>query len=126
MTETAKVGAPKNKKNAPAGEPGNQAEIRRTGADRQMRRDTERVLTVLLALALALLAITAFALARAQQRIRLNEVPQRHARNGFRRDVRQQSRSFARWNQSLKNSPQLQPALLRLSAIISQVNRTQL
>ena len=39
-----------------------------------MRKDTERVLTVLLALALALLAITAFALARAQQRIRLNEV----------------------------------------------------
>ncbi len=33
-----------------------------------MRTDTERVLTVLLALALALLAITAFALARAQQR----------------------------------------------------------
>jgi hypothetical protein len=45
-----------------------------------MKTDTERVLTVLLALALALLAITAFALARAQQRytaangIRLNEV----------------------------------------------------
>ena len=39
-----------------------------------MRKDTERVLTVLLALALALLAITAFALARAQQRIRLNDV----------------------------------------------------
>ena len=75
MTETAKLGSPKNKKNAPAGESGNQAEIRRTGADRQMRKDTERVLTVLLALALALLAITAFALARAQQRIRLNEVP---------------------------------------------------
>jgi len=33
-----------------------------------MRKDTERVLTVLLALALALLAITTFALARAQQR----------------------------------------------------------
>ena len=33
-----------------------------------MRKDTERVLTVLLALALALLAVTAFALARAQQR----------------------------------------------------------
>ena len=33
-----------------------------------MRTDTERVLTVLLALALALLAITAFALDRAQQR----------------------------------------------------------
>jgi len=48
--------------------------IRRTGADRQMRKDTERVLRVLLALALALLAITAFALARAQQRIRLNEI----------------------------------------------------
>ena len=51
-----------------------EAEIRRTGADRQMRKDTERVLTVLLGLALALLALTAFALARAQQRIRLNEV----------------------------------------------------
>ena len=74
MTEIAKVSAPKNKKNAPAGESKNQAEIRRTGADRQMRKDTERVLTVLLGLALALLAITAFALARAQQRIRLNEV----------------------------------------------------
>ena len=33
-----------------------------------MKKDTERVLTVLLALALALLAITTFALARAQQR----------------------------------------------------------
>ena len=33
-----------------------------------MRTGTERVLTVLLALALALLAMTAFALARAQQR----------------------------------------------------------
>ena len=33
-----------------------------------MRTDTERVLTVLLALALALLATTAFELARAQQR----------------------------------------------------------
>ena len=33
-----------------------------------MRTDTERVLTVLLALALALLTITTFALARAQQR----------------------------------------------------------
>ena len=39
-----------------------------------MRKDTERVLRVLLALALALLAITAFALARAQQRIRVNEI----------------------------------------------------
>jgi Tfp pilus assembly protein PilX len=39
-----------------------------------MRKDTERVLTVLLALALTLLAITAFALAKAQQRIRLNEI----------------------------------------------------
>ena len=48
--------------------------IRRTGAGRQMRKDTERVLRVLLALALALLAITTFALARAQQRIRLNEI----------------------------------------------------
>ena len=33
---------------------------------------------------------------------------------------RQQSRSFARWNQSLRYSPQLKPALLRLSAMISQ------
>jgi len=30
---------------------------------------------------------------------------------GRRRDVRLQSRSFARWNQSLRHSPQLQPAL---------------
>jgi hypothetical protein len=37
-----------------------------------MRKDRELVLTVLLVLALALLAITTFALARAQQRIRLN------------------------------------------------------
>jgi hypothetical protein len=37
-----------------------------------------------------------------------------------RRDVRLQLKSFARWNQSLTRSPQLQPASLRLSAIISQ------
>jgi hypothetical protein len=36
------------------------------------------------------------------------------------RDARQQSTSFARWNQSLRHKPQLHPALLRLSAIISQ------
>src|SRR4029077_19696976 len=30
--------------------------------------------------------------------------------------VTQRSRSFARWNQSLRQQPQLQPALLRLSA----------
>jgi hypothetical protein len=42
-------------------------------------------------------------------------------RNAFRRrDARQQSRSFARWNQSLTRSPQLQLASLRLSAITSQ------
>jgi hypothetical protein len=29
-----------------------------------------------------------------------------------RRDVRQQSRSFARWNQSLKYSPKLQPCFI--------------
>jgi hypothetical protein len=38
----------------------------------------------------------------------------------LRPDVRQQSRSFTRWNQSLRHSPQLQPAFLRLSAMISQ------
>ena len=77
-----------------------------------MKTDTERVLTVLLALALALLAITAFALDRAQQRytaahgIRLNEVANGTQRNAFRRrDVCQQSRLFARWNQSLRRSP---------------------
>ncbi len=58
----AKVSAPENKEKAPAArESGNQ-------------KETERVLTVLLALALVLLAITAFALARAQQHIRLNEI----------------------------------------------------
>jgi hypothetical protein len=42
-------------------------------------------------------------------------------RNAFRRrDVRLQSRSFAPPNQSLKTQPQLHPALLRLSAMISQ------
>ena len=35
-----------------------------------------------------------------------------------RRDVCQQSRWFARWNQSLRHSPHLHPALLRLSAMI--------
>jgi hypothetical protein len=45
----------------------------------------------------------------------------RAQRNAFRhRDVGLQSRSFARWNQSLRHSPQHPPALLRLSAIISQ------
>jgi hypothetical protein len=34
------------------------------------------------------------------------------------RDARQQSRSFARWNQSLRHSPNFKPALLRLSAMI--------
>jgi hypothetical protein len=41
-------------------------------------------------------------------------------RNAFRRDVRLQSRSFGRENQSLRHTPQLQPALLRFSAMISQ------
>ena len=62
ITEVAKVSAPENKEKAPVAR----------GSGNQ--KDTERVLRVLLALALALLAITAFALARAQQRIRLNEI----------------------------------------------------
>jgi hypothetical protein len=37
------------------------------------------------------------------------------------RNARQQSRSFARWYQSLRRSSQLQPALLRLSAMILPV-----
>jgi hypothetical protein len=40
-------------------------------------------------------------------------------RNAFRRrDVHLQSRTFAHWNQSLRRSPQLYPALLRLSAAL--------
>src|SRR6266480_2707072 len=39
-------------------------------------------------------------------------------RNAFRCDARQQSRLFAPENQGLRRSPQLQPALLRLSAMI--------
>jgi hypothetical protein len=35
-----------------------------------------------------------------------------------RRDVRQRSILFARWNQSLEIQPQLKPRLLRLPAII--------
>src|SRR6266478_2141691 len=37
-----------------------------------------------------------------------------------RRDARLQSRSFARWNQWLTRSLNAEPALLRLSVIISQ------
>ena len=46
----------------------------------------------------------------------------RHAqRTAFRRrDARQQSRSFDRWNQSLRRSANSNRLLLRLSAIISQ------
>jgi hypothetical protein len=36
------------------------------------------------------------------------------------RDARQQSRSFARWNQALRRSPNSNPRFLRLSAMISQ------
>ena len=42
-------------------------------------------------------------------------------RNAFRRDARPQSRLFVRWNQSLRRSPQLHPAVLRLSAMVSQL-----
>jgi hypothetical protein len=41
-----------------------------------------------------------------------------------RRDARQQSRSFARWNESLRHSPKLQPDALSLSAISSKYLRT--
>ena len=42
-------------------------------------------------------------------------------RNAFRRrDVRQQSRLFVRWNESLRRSPNSTRLLLRLSAMISQ------
>jgi hypothetical protein len=42
-------------------------------------------------------------------------------RSAFRRrDARLQSRSFARWNQSLRHSPNSNQSLLRLSAMISQ------
>src|SRR5262249_9340507 len=45
----------------------------------------------------------------------------RAKRNAFRRrDVRQQSRSFALYDQRLTRIPKLQPAFLRLSATISQ------
>jgi hypothetical protein len=52
------------------------------------------------------------------KRRQLHSLAQRTAVH--RRDVRQQSRSFARWNQSLRRSPNSNPALLRLSAMISQ------
>jgi hypothetical protein len=42
------------------------------------------------------------------------------ANRGFQFDARQQSRLFARWNQSLRRSPNSHPALLRLSAMISR------
>jgi hypothetical protein len=45
----------------------------------------------------------------------------RERRNAFsHRDARPQSKSFASWNQPLRHSPELQPALLSLSAMISQ------
>ena len=45
----------------------------------------------------------------------------REQRNAFRRrDARLQRRLFVRENPRLRRSPKLQPALLRLSAIISQ------
>jgi hypothetical protein len=45
--------------------------------------------------------------------------PQQEQQNAFcRGDARLQSKSFVRWNQSLKRMPQLNPAFLILSATI--------